>query len=447
MSETKSPGTPNGSSIKDFPFDPNNPFNYPNIKHSEIDKKNALQNAIYKLTLSEAFYGNLLQELTIKYTQQVPTAGITFNQKASQYEIYINPSYFLSLTNQERVAVFQHEVLHFTNKHLFRLPFLDANISNEDKKMYNIAGDMAINQFIKDLPKGCVDVKEWKLDDGSLFPTYQNMENYNELIKAEKKKQKENGKDQGEGKGGKGTRGNVNEQMEKYREFDQHMWDSLDEETKKKMLEEAKKLIKRTVEKTSYSHSIIPDSVKDLLDEIDKLSFGINYKQILKSILKRTVCSTEREATWKRPNKRYGTYSPGSKIGNLPQLSMYVDTSGSISINEMNEFFNIISGFLRVGARHCLLGLWHTSLYYKKRFKLNGQLAKEDLESGGTSVTPTLEDIKKTNPNLSIILTDGYYDNSSVKPTSEIIWIISKGGNKDHPLKNIGKTILLEHLK
>lgn len=428
-------------------YDPNNPFDYPVATYTELDKKNALQNTIYRLTLSEAFYGNLLQELTIKYTSMIPTAGITFNQKASQYEIYINPNFFLSMTNEQRVAVFQHEVLHFTNKHLFRLPFLDANTSNEEKKIYNIAGDMAINQYIKDLPKGCVDIKEWKMDDGSPFLTYQNMEHYHDLIKDEMKKQKENGKDQGEGKGGDKTKGNTNEQMHAFRDFDKHMWDSLDEETKKKMLEEAKKIVKRTIEKTSFSHSVVPDSVKDLLEEIDKLSFGINYKQILKSVLKKTVCSADREATWKRPNKRYGVFSQGTKTGNLPQLSQYVDCSGSISINEMNEFFNILSGFLKVGSRNCVLGLWHTSLFYRKKFKLNGQLNKEDLESGGTDVTCVLEDIKKTNPNLAIILTDGYYSESSVKTTSEIIWIISKGGNKDHPMKHIGKTIMLEHLK
>lgn len=431
----------------DLPACSDNPFHFPEKKYTELDKKNALQSTIYRLTLSEAFYGNLLQELTVKYTPMVPTAEITFNQKASQYEVYINPNFFLSLTNEERVATFQHEVLHFTNKHLFRLPFLDPNTSNEDKKYYNIAGDMAINQYIRDLPKGCVDVKQWKLDDGNLFPTLQNMETYHELIKKEAKKQKENGKDKGEGKGGSNTKGNVNEQLDKYREFDQHMWDSLDEETKKKMLEEAKKLIKRTVEKTSYSHSVVPDSVKDLLDEIDKLSYGINYKQILKAVLKRTVCSSDREGTWKRPNKRYGAYSPGTKVGNLPQLNQYADTSGSISVNELNEFLNIISGFLKVGNRTCYLGLWHTDLYYKKKYKLNSQLNKEDLQSGGTDVTKVLEDIKKTNPNLAIILTDGYYDDSSIKVTSEVIWIISKGGNTNHPLKHIGKTILLEHLK
>lgn len=409
----------------------------PQQKHiSEEDKKNMLQSSIYYLTDAEAFYGGLLQEMTVKYTSMVPTAGITFNVKVQQYEIYINPHFFFSLTNQQRVAVFHHEILHFTNKHLFRLPFTDDKVSGEEKKYFNIAGDMAINQFIPNLPSGCVDVKEWKLDDGSLFPTLRNMEEYHDLIKKESKQQKEN----------PNTKGNVNKKLDSFKDFDQHFWDNLDEETKKQMLDEAKKIIKRTVEKTQYSHTNVPDSIKDLLEEIDSLTASINYKQILKNVIRKTVSSADREKTWKRPNKRYGVYSPGTKIGNLPALSMYSDTSGSISHIELNEFLRIICGFLKVGSRDCLLGLWHTDLYYKKKYKLNSELNKEDLQTGGTDVSCVMGDIKKTNPNLAIILTDGYYDASNIKVTSEVLWIISKGGNASHPMKHVGKTIMLEKL-
>lgn len=418
--------------------------NKPPVRISEETYKNALSSAVYRLTLIERFYGNLLQELTVKRNAMVPTAGITYNTKTLQFEIYINPQYFCTLTPAEMVGVFHHEILHFTNKHLFRLPFLDEKISNTEKKYYNIAADMAINQYIKDLPKGCVDVKEWKLDDGKLFPTYKTMEEYHSLIKHEEEKQNQNNKD---GKGeGKGSKGNVPENLDKYKEFDSHMWDSLDEETKQQMLGEARKLVKRTIEKTSQSHSTVPDSVKDLLEEIETLSAKMNYKRILKEVIKRTVCCSDRESTWRKPNKRYGVYSPGTRVGALPKLEILVDTSGSISITEMNQFFNVISGFLQAGSRTCDLALWHTSLYYKKKYKLYGQLVKEELESGGTDITCALQEIKKSNPNLAIILTDGYYDKSDIKIPSEVIFIISKGGNKDHPMKHLGKTIPLERI-
>lgn len=412
---------------------------------SEDDKKKMLQNTIYHLTNQQAFYGQLLQEITVKYSSMVPTAGITYNVKAQQYEIYVNADFFAALKPKERIAVFHHEILHFTNKHLFRLPFLDKAIPDEEKKKYNIAGDMAINQYINHLPEGCVDVKQWKLDDGSLFPTLQSMEAYYSLIKEEAKKQQESNDNKAKGQGS-GSKGNVNEMMDKFKDFDQHCWDSLDEETKKQMLDEAKKILKRTIEKTSYNHSNVPESIKDLLQEIEGLSAGINYKQILKNIIKKTVSSVDRETTWKKPNRRYGMYSPGTKIGNTPNLSMYVDTSGSISHVELNEFLQIISGFLKVGSRNCWLGLWHTELYYKKKYKLNQELNKEELQSGGTDLTQALEDIKKSNPNLSIILTDGYYSDVTIKIPGEVLWVISRGGNVDHPMRHLGKTILLDKL-
>lgn len=445
---------------------------------SEEEKKKTLQRTIFYFTDKEPFYGSLLQEITTKYSTQIPTAGITYNLKEKQYEVYVNPHFFCKrLNHDERVAVFHHEIMHFTNKHLFRLPFTDKDIPNQEKQIYNIAGDMAINQYIQGLPSGCsncknvqiksqeeweklhsteeliekcpgkgIDVKEWKLDDGKEFPLFQTMEQYYELIKSEKKKQDENNDDKKKGKGS-GSKGNVPEKLSGFKSLDEHFWDSLDEETKKEMLSEAKKLLTRTIEKTSFSHSVVPDSIKDLLQEIDGLITGLNYKQLLKSVIKKTVSCIDRENTWKKPNKRYGAYSPGTKVGALPNLSMFIDTSGSISHKELNDFLKIMANFLKVGTRQCWLGLWHTELYYKKKYKLNAKINKEEVQSGGTNITSALEDIKKSNPNLAIILTDGYYEASSVKPTCEIIFIISSGGNQEHPMKHLGKTILLDKIK
>lgn len=460
---------------------------------SEYDKKQMIFNAVYNLTKQEVFYGGLLQELVIKYDATIPTLCISYNTKESHYQIDINPWFFSKCTPQNRVAVLQHEILHFTNKHIFRFPFLKNTKTEQEMRIDNIAADLAINQYIKDLPNGCelckdvkiksreewkslhstkelenacvgrcLDIKDWVKDDGTPFPTLRSTEEYDSLIKEEFKKQSdkdgkpkpeegsEESKGMNEGAGpqpGDTTKGTVAQNMKHHKPHDEHRWDSLDEETKKKMLDEAKKIIKRTIEKTSFSHTKVPDSIKDLLQEIDTLSAGLNYKSILKSVIKKTVSCVDRESTWKKPNRRYGVFSPGTKIGQLPALSFYLDTSGSISLKELNLFLKIMSGFLQVGSRHCWLGLWHTNLYYKKKYKLNQELKQDEVQSGGTDPTEALQDIKKTNPNLSVILTDGYYDNVDIKIIGEVLFIISEGGNKNHPLKHLGKTIPIESLK
>lgn len=414
-------------------------------------KKLALESAMIGLMNSQAFYGGLVQELIVKYDDTIPTAGIGFNKEQKQFQLVINPNYFIDhLKGPERVAVLNHEVLHFINKHIFRWSF--ANKDNKDKgqrdfRENNIAADMEINQYIKNLPKGCVNVKDWKLDDGTGFPLYKSMEEYYSLIKEESKKQKKKESDKEKGKGS-GTKGNVNDMLDKYVPSDIHFWDELTEEEQQKMLEEAKKLILRTIEKTANSFSTVPDSVKDLLKELDVLDAKINHKQILKQAIKRSVSVTDRDSTWKKPNKRYGTYSPGSKMGDLPKLDIMIDTSGSISHTELNQFLGIMNEFLKVGSRSCNLGLWNTSLYYKKRYKMNQQFDKEEIQSGGTDVNCVIEDISKSKPDLTIILTDLYFEEpQNIPPQNEIIWIVSEGGNENPNFKQKQKIIYLKNLK
>src|ERR1017187_3933256 len=214
--------------------------------------KELIQGSTYYTITQDPFLGGLVQELTVKFNEtQVPTAGITFNKKMSKYELYLNPKWFSTLKLEERSAVLLHEVMHFTNKHLFRLPFLD--IEDKERQLYNVAADMAINQYIRNLPKGCIDVKDWKLKDGNKFPTLRTMEEYYSLIKENQDANKDK----------------IQEYSEK--PFDQHDWDKLSEDEKERMLKEAKDLLKRTIEKTVKDFNAAPDSVKDLLQEIDEI--------------------------------------------------------------------------------------------------------------------------------------------------------------------------------
>lgn len=439
-----------------------------NNKEEQItayERKAALESSIFNLFKKETFYGNLVQELTIKYNETIPTAAIGFNPKIEKFEIMLNPRFFIKcLNNDFRISVLQHELLHFTFKHLIRAPLKD--MKPEEHMKFNLAADMAINQYISPLPNGCdvcrnvkikspeewqslhkdnqycpgkcVDVKDWKLDDGSLFPTFQTMDTYYNLIKDEEQKQK----------GNSSTKGNVGDQLERFGTWDEHKWEELDEETKQKLLDEAKKVLKRTIEKTQYSHSKVPDHVKDMLDDLEAQTEKLNAKRILESCIKKTLTGQDRRSTWTKPNRKYGVYNAGSKIGDVPNLNMYVDTSGSISVTELNQFLKVMNEFLKVGSKQCFLGFWHTSLYNKNKYRLNREIEKSVLESGGTDVQCVIDDIVKTKPNLSIILTDLYFDEPSyLGLTDEILFIVSKGGNKQHSLGKKYKVIYLEDIK
>lgn len=446
-------------------------------------KTRSLASAIYECSKTHPFLGSVLQCLTISYGHQIPTAGIMFNTDAKRWDMIINPFFFckkLDLLQQK--AVLLHELSHITHKHPMRVPFL--KISPRKRMLMNIAADMAINQFIKNLPNGCPSCpppgsppelfkqhSETSLCPGKAIfvedyhdidektnkqiPWEKNrtMEYYYEklITRFDDPDKNEDGDGEGDGSGGgngkdKGNAGGGAETQDLPDTIDEHMWDGASEEGD--MLDATEELMKRAMVKARLDYSSLPDSVKELLEDIKVRRAELNYKALIMAAMKRHAAGHDRKHTWTRKSKRFGFKAPGTKVGDLPKLANFIDTSGSISIEEANEFLEIVDQFLRVGARKCRLGFFHTELYKDDDYKIGTQLKREDIQSGGTDLTPVMETILKRKPDLSIILTDGCYSDVNVeqwmKPGEKFpqtLFIISKGGSEDHPLKRLGETV------
>lgn len=457
--------------------------------------KKYIQSSLYQLVKASPFIGGLIQELSLTITTAMPTAYIGFDKRTMKFVMGINPDFFMKCTPDQRVGVLTHEILHFVHQHLMRGGFDTGHHS--EKVLWNIAGDMAINQYIEHLPEGGVNIDQWKQPDGKDLEKFKPMEYYFEQIKQSLQQQQkgkgkkqegdqdgeqQDGDQQGEGqdgegnqpggsggmpkwlkdfhdrkdsqpkdekgqtKWGKGKQSN-DEAFDKFKPFDEHDWDSLNPEEREKMLKEAKDLVQRTIEKSSHGHSLVPKELKELLQSLDAQIQKLDYKGILKRAIKKSVTVSDRLGTWHRPNKRYGSYSQGTTVGKLPQINVYIDTSGSMSIREINESINLMSGFMKVGNKQCNLGLWHTNLYHFKKHKLNKPIEEDAFQSGGTDPDPVLEHIKKNKPNLSIIITDGFYSQSSIELKEDVVWCIRDDNNVDHPNKHIGKTVKYNALK
>src|SRR5581483_5358587 len=119
------------------------------------EKKAAnLANAVWHATKQYSFMGTVLQCLNISYVHTIPTAGVMFNNDMKRWDLLINPNFFCNkLNDPQRVAVLMHELYHITHKHPFRAPFM--KLPQRKRLIMNIAADMAINQYITGLPKGC----------------------------------------------------------------------------------------------------------------------------------------------------------------------------------------------------------------------------------------------------------------------------------------------------
>lgn len=458
------------------------------------EKSRALATGIYNVTKSAPFLGSVLQCLNIMYSHQIPTAGIMFNTDAKRWDMYINPKFFChklgnvkpdpGVSKQQagdlaRRAILLHEISHITNKHPFRVPFL--KISSRKRRLMNIAADMAINQYIKNIPMGCdqcppfdidnlqhcknedcpgrcIDIKDFADKDektGAKIPwkESQTMEFYYEqlLRRLEDPDEEEGGEgDPGDGSGnpqqGDGSAGGGANHSNLPNTIDEHMWDGAAEE--KDMLEATEDLMKRAMIKQKLSYDELPSSIRELLQEINSRKVELDYRSMILQAIKRSASGHDRKHSWTRKSRRFGNKAPGTKVADLPKLDMYLDTSGSISIEELNEFLEIVDNFLKAGSRKCRLNLFHTNNYYSEEYKLGSRLDRSMVESGGTCLQSSFENIAKRRPDLAVFVTDGCYGNvefEKMLPPSvkfpQTLFIISRQGSKDHPIKRLGNTI------
>lgn len=397
-------------------------------------KKQALESTLHSLVGDKgeglAFMGTVLQCLTIRYDDRIPTAGIMFDPKLKSFVMLLGGEFFVNkLAPKERKAVMLHELYHVTHKHVF----FEMG-QGTDKQRLNIAQDLVINQLIKDLPEGAMLIQNFKDEKGNVFPSNKTTEFYYDLLENATYE----GKGKGKGQKVKDLTGNGEGELE----FDSHDWDLSDAELKEK-LEAMKDLFKRAMQKASMSSTQVPQSVREMLEEINAKLEKLDYKAILLSTLKKSMPSRDIRKTWKRPSRRLGDIAPGNTLGIMPKIEVLIDTSGSISIEEANEFLKIVDNFLNVGVDKAMIHLFHTQVYHSQKVKKNCKVERSNFQSGGTDLTDAFSKVIKSRPDLVIVLTDGYWDmpQVNVKKIPETVFVISKGGQTEHPMKNIGRTV------
>jgi predicted metal-dependent peptidase len=393
-----------------------------------------IESTIYDLRNKQPYIGFILQCLTIKEDNSIPTAGVAYDKKAKKFSLYTNTKFLEKLKPKERLAVFIHETYHITFKHVY----LMYKYQPKERQLLNAAMDLVINQLIADLPE-FHDPKTGELTgpltlpfmkqkyDMDLLPN-QTTEYYFEQMKKAKDegKFKNSGGDEGEGDPNS---------------FDGHDWDEASEDDDEAM-KALRELFKRARDKMELSYSKDTKVLDDLIQDIETAIKDLNYKKLLDLAYIKSLPNSERKHTWTKPSKRYGSYAPGTKSGDAPKIDTYIDTSGSITPDEYNKFLRHNDKFLKYANKKCDLYYFHTTLYHKEKYKTGVNLDRTKIQSGGTDLQQVIDNIKKTKADLAVIFTDGEY--GSVHASGKmppILFIISDGGREDHPLKHLGHTV------
>lgn len=389
----------------------------------QIDSKD-VEKAIYKLLTTKPYYGSLLQTFKITLSEHFPTAGVRFASNGRSIELIVNPNFFGKLTEAEREALLIHECSHVDRLHLVRIPNLGGN-----HMLGNIAADLAINCYIKNLPEGCLYPSQYKLKD------YETLEYYYEEIKKqqeEKRKEKEgesdnsdNGaeknKSQDSGQSGKPQAGQVGDGKDgdpySRDTLDVHEWDQsgLSKEDKMEVIENS---IKRAMENIGGSGNL-PVHVQETMQHI-KNHKTKNWHRELRKFIGKYVSGWDRERTWDRRNRRYGLQDAGNRLAGKKKIAIGIDTSGSMGQKDIEKALAEINIMIGVGVEGYLIQ-FDTVIQKEEKLKKFESLTVHG--RGGTDFKDFFKRADELKCDGAIIFTDGDDMGTCPQPQTPVLWV------------------------
>ena len=409
------------------------------------------------LMLKEPFYGYFLVGLNKEFSKSIPTACVA--KDGINIKLVVNPEYYDKQDTNTKVAILKHELLHVAFEHLGM--FEDF----KDKQLLNVAADLEINQYIEDHWKG----ETWEgleIENGEFkgvkLPPKAGTRKYYELLQTEldeyDKQQQQQGQGQGQGQGcgggqgegegegdgkgsgsgtgegkGQGQGGGGNESFAEWfrgqGHADEHsLWEEFEN-----MSEAEKKLIKKQIdhqmkevaEQVQRSRGTIPGELSSYINKLfEKTEAVIDWKSYLRRFGAR-ASKIETKKTRKKPNIRFGS-GPAIKINPKRKTLVAIDTSGSVSDQDLVEFFQEIEHIFKSGVE---ITIMECDSYVHRTYEYKG--LKQDVlrisGRGGTSFDPVMDEILKAPGKYQnlLYLTDGYAPAPIKVPLIPILWVIN----------------------
>lgn len=400
--------------------------------HAEIAKHSKT------LMFKEPFYGLFLIGLNKEINDAVQTACVA--KDGINTKLVISPKFWETISDNCKVAVLKHELLHIAFKHLQMFDEYD------DKSLLNVAADLEINQYIQDEYKD----KTW---DGLEItnapwaalnlPEKAGTRKYYELIRQEEQNNP-NGDvakfmdatraANGDGEPreitlGDGTKVTVTASHEFWKQFE-----NMDEAEKKLMEKQIEHQLKETAEQVQKQRGTIPGELKELID-----SLYVSEEPVIdwRAYLRRfngMASKVYTKKTRRKPNKRfYG--NPALKIKQKKNTLVAIDTSGSVGKDDLKEFLSEIHHIWKTGTQVTVVEC-DASIGRVYEYTGKAEDAKEVTGRGGTSYEPVMQYLwnhKDKYQNL-IYLTDGECSIERTQPCKPVLWVHCSGRSINNEL-------------
>jgi predicted metal-dependent peptidase len=350
------------------------------------------------LIFNQPFYATIASSIEIVFLDdgEKTLDGQVIETMATDMErIYVNRKFAEGLDISECAGVLMHEVLHIAFMHGLRRGY-------RDPLLWNLACDYAINPIVLEsggklpiLPGGTPDDPGYCYD--KKYVGWSANQIYEDLLQnAPKKKIKlrlNGGSKGGDNDGSKEDQGTP-------------LWgeilDPINEDGSTKSQSEVTQLeedirvgVKQAADRAKAIGKL-PGSLKGLIEAVGKSK--VDWHEYIQ----RWVTGlTPDNYTWRRPNRKiyanYGIYMPSIEFNGSGVGALSIDTSGSVSNEELVKYITEITGVIELCNPDKLYLIQHDAVVHS----VTEWDAGEDFRSlkitgrGGTNITPSFEKIEE----------------------------------------------------
>ena len=369
-----------------------------------------LSSACKKLLIKSPFYGLFLLGLNKYFGDKCETACVCRN--GINTEICVNEKFWNSLDDEMQLAVLQHEILHIILKHITNSEYYG------DKERFNIAADCNVNSYIPVLQK-----------DPYVYPAKYNLPNEKGTKWYYENLPKEEGGESGGTSGNQPQFGNDQSQIgshESWKDFQ-----DLSEVEKQLIGNQIDYQSKHVAEQVQKMAGSIPGEFRAYIDSLFAVKPQVfNWKSYFRRVIGNLITS-ELYLTRMRPSRRFPE-GRGIRFKKRPSVLVGVDTSGSVSDSELEDFFSEIHHLWKSGVKVTVAQM-DTRIQHIEEY--NGTFNREIYGRGGTEFTDLINYYNDNKKDFStiVIFTDGYVS-LNLPPFRNSVWVITKdGSHQDYP--------------
>ena len=369
------------------------------------------------LIFTEPFYGIFLIGMQKEFNKNIATAGV--GKHGIGMRLVINPDFFAELSEPHQQGLLKHELLHIAFGHIIMAD------KYPNKKLFNIAADIEINQYIDSnmLPAGGLTLDTFK---DLRLPKRAGTSEYYKLLQQTMDKN---------GNSSNSALQSILDQMDGKSQYDHKLWDEvtdLPEAEKKLVQKQYEHQMKTTAEEIQKKHGNIPGELAEIIERLFKVEPPkFNWKQYLKRFIN-NASKIYTKKLRRKYNKRYAG-NPGLKIKHRNHVLVGVDTSGSVSSEELVEFMHELCHMHKTGNQ-ITVAQFDTQLTSvedfnpKKNWNIKGR--------GGTCFQPVTDQYNENKYYAFICLTDGEASNPENCPKNAL-WVHSSRSRINKELTGI----------